>query len=92
MNIQVVKCSVDLLMGIMLLMSFVTGILKFTVLMRMLGLTGAVFPLAFLSDVHDWTGLALGILVAVHLFLNRGWIASVTKKILTGAYGSAQTW
>ncbi len=84
MDMQVIKWWVNLLMGIMLLVCFVTGILKFTELMRMLGLTGSVLPLAFLSVIHDWTGLALGILVAIHLILNRSWIVSMTKKMFSG--------
>jgi hypothetical protein len=44
-----------------------------------------VLPIALFSVIHDWSGLALGILVAVHLFLNRAWILSMTKKIIGGA-------
>jgi hypothetical protein len=84
MNMQIIKWCVNLAMGIMLLISFVTGLFKFTLLMRTLGLTNLVLPLALMSGLHDWSGLALGILVAVHLFLNRAWIMEMTKKILAG--------
>ena len=84
MNMQVVKWCVDLAMGIAFLFSFVTGFFKFTLLMRIFGLTDIVLPLARMSDIHDWAGIALGILVATHLFLNRAWILSMTRKILTG--------
>jgi hypothetical protein len=84
MNMQVVKWCVDLLMGIFFLISFVTGLLKFTLLVRMLGLTFVVLPSARISDIHDWSGLALGCCVAVHLFLNRRWIIAMTKKVLAG--------
>ena len=85
MNMQVARWCVDLAMGMAFLVSFVTGIFKFTLIMRVLGLTAVVLPLALMSDIHDWSGLALGILVAVHLFLNRAWIITMTKKILAGA-------
>ena len=90
MNMQVVRYCVDLSMGIVFLICFVTGIFKFTLLMRMLGLTGVVMPLALMSGIHDWSGVMLGIVVAVHLILNRGWILSMTKKMLGGAKGTQQ--
>ena len=88
MNMQVVRYCVDLSMGIIFLICFVTGLFKFTLLMRMLGLTGVVMPLALMSDIHDWSGVILGIVVAVHLILNRRWILSMTRKMLGGAKGT----
>jgi len=82
MNMQVVRYCVDLSMGIVFLICFVTGLFKFTLLMRMLGLTGVVMPLALMSDIHDWSGVILGIVIAVHLILNSRWILSMTKKML----------
>lgn len=81
---QVVKWCVDLAMGIVFLFSAVTGILKFTVLMRLSGFTDIVLPMALMSDIHDRAGIALTVLVAAHLFLNRGWIISMTRKMLAG--------
>ena len=83
MNMQVVKWFLDLAMGISFLVSFVTGFFKFTFLMRMIGLVDLILPLARMSDVHDWSGLALGFFVAAHLFLNRSWIVSMTGRILS---------
>ena len=85
MNMQVVKWSVDLGMGMTFLVSFITGFFKFTLLMRMLGLVDLVLPLALMSDIHDWTGLFMGFFVTAHLWLNRAWIVSMTGKILSGA-------
>lgn len=82
---QVVRYVVDLLMGGVFLICFVTGIFKFTMLMRVLGLTGIVMPLALMSDIHDRSGIFLGILVAIHLVLNRGWIVAMTRKIISGS-------
>ena len=73
---------VNCAMGISFLTSFVTGLFKFIFLMRMLGATNLVLPLALMSDIHDWSGLALGILVAIHLYLNRAWIMVMIKKTL----------
>lgn len=84
MNMQVVKWCVDLAMGIAFLFVAITGFFKFTILMRLSGFTDIVLPMALMSEIHDRAGIALSILVAVHLFLNRAWILSMTRKILAG--------
>ena len=84
MNIQVVKWCVDLAMGIAFLFSAVTGTIKFMVLLRVAGFSAIVLPMAQMSEVHDRAGIILSILVLVHLVLNRAWILSMTRKILTG--------
>jgi hypothetical protein len=76
-------------MGIFFLVSFITGFFKFTLLMRILGLTDLVLPLALMSDIHDRSGLALGFFVAAHLFINRHWIKTMTSKILRGEVRTA---
>ena len=85
MNGQVVKWCVDLGMGIAFLVSFITGLFKFTYLMRISGLVDFVLPLALMSEIHDWAGLALGFFVVTHLFLNRAWIITMTRKIISRA-------
>ncbi|MFA5348464.1 MAG: hypothetical protein WC294_10025 [Methanoregula sp.] len=84
MNMQVVKWCLDLGMGIFFLVSFITGFFKFTILTRAFGLTDIVLPLALMSDIHDWSGLVLGFFVAAHLFINRNWIRTMTRRILRG--------
>ena len=83
-NMQVVKWSVDLAMGIVFLFSVVTGLFKFTLLTRSFGLTDIVLPSAQISEIHDRAGITLCFLVAVHLFLNRAWILSMTRKMFAG--------
>ena len=85
MNKQVVRWCVDLAMGIAFLFAAMTGIFKFTFLMRISGFTDIVLPMALMSDIHDRAGFALTILVATNLFLNRGWIISMTRKVLAGS-------
>jgi len=84
MNMQVVKWYVDIGMGIFFLISFITGMFKFAFFMRLFGLTTRVLPIAQMSNVHDWSGLALGFFVAAHLVLNRAWIITMTRKVLSG--------
>jgi hypothetical protein len=84
MNLQVVKWAADLAMGGAFLVSFITGMFKFTYFMRLSGLTSLRLPIAQMSNLHDWSGLFLGLFVAVHLILNRGWIMAMTRKVLAG--------
>ncbi len=74
--------ALDLAMAIAFLVSFLTGLLKFTLLLRVTGLSAAVLPSALISDIHDWSGILLGCLVFFHLYLKRGWIIAMTRKIL----------
>lgn len=82
MNKQVIKWGIDLAMGVSFLICFITGMFKFTFFMRLFGLTSRVLPIAQMSVIHDWSGIALGFFVAVHLVLNRAWIITMTKKVL----------
>ncbi len=84
MKIRVLVWAVDLLMGIAFLVCFVTGLLKYTVLLQLSGLNQVVLPSAFLSDLHDQSGILLGLLVFIHLYLNRKWIIAMTGKIIGG--------
>jgi phosphotransferase system glucose/maltose/N-acetylglucosamine-specific IIC component len=81
---QVVRWGVDVAMGITFLITFITGLFNWTLLMRTLGLTDLVLPLALMSEIHSWAGLLLGIFVAIHLFINRAWIIAMTRKMVSG--------
>ena len=79
-----VKWLIDLLMGISFLVCFITGLLKYPVLLQLTGLNNVILPSALISDLHDWTGLLMGLFVFLHLVLNRRWIIATTKKVLAG--------
>ena len=83
-DMQVIRWCIDIGMAVLFVVVFVTGLFKWTLLMRALGLTDLVMPVALMSDIHDWAGLLLGFMVALHLFMNRAWIISITKKVLAG--------
>jgi cytochrome b subunit of formate dehydrogenase len=82
MDIKILKWLTDLGMGIAFAVCFITGLLKFSLLLQMTGLNNIVLPSALISDLHDWSGILLGLLVLFHLYLNRIWIAGMTKKVL----------
>ncbi|MGA2917643.1 DUF4405 domain-containing protein [Methanoregula sp.] len=84
MDTKMLKWSVDLALGVTFAICFVTGLLKFSLLLQMTGLNNLILPSALISDLHDWSGILLGLLVLVHLYLNRTWIIGMTKKVLGG--------
>jgi hypothetical protein len=89
MDRNVVRWGVDLAMGMAFVISFATGLLKFTVLLRLTGVNGMILPSAFISDLHDRSGVLLGLLVFLHLFLNRKWLVAMTRQVLGGEKADA---
>lgn len=73
--------AIDLALGSVFLASVLTGLLKFTILLRLSGLSSVVFPSALISDIHDWSGILLGALVFLHLYMNRRWILAMTQTV-----------
>jgi len=82
-----VNYLVDALMGAAFLASAITGLALFLYmpsgvrqggLQEFLGIAKRVW-----SDVHDWSGITLLILIAIHLVLHRSWIVSMTRALLT---------
>ena len=69
-----------------LLISFlivvVTGIMKFGVLLRAVGISldYASLPMARISAWHDWAGVAMLVFGLVHVIANFEWIISTTKS------------
>lgn len=79
-----VKWLVDILMGVTFGICFITGLLKYTVLLQLTGLNTIILPAALISNLHDWSGLFIGLFVFLHLLSNRRWIITTTKNILAG--------
>jgi cytochrome b subunit of formate dehydrogenase len=84
MDTKILHWSVDLALGVTFAICFVTGLLKFSLLLQATGLNDVVLPSALISDLHDWSGILLGMFVLLHLYLNRTWIIGMTKKVLAG--------
>ena len=84
MDRNFIRWSLDVIMAVAFTLSFVTGMLKFTLLLRMTGLGRIILPSAGISDLHDWSSVLLGVLVFVHLYLNRVEIMAMTKKVIAG--------
>jgi len=58
---------------------FFTGLLKFFEVWMRFESLDKIFP--FFSNIHDLSGVLLGILVFGHLYLQRKWIGVMTKKV-----------
>ena len=84
MNRQVVKWYLYLGMGGAFLVVLSPGFLSSPSSCGCSAYVDLVLPLALMSDIHDWAGLALGFIVAAHLVLNRAWIITMTRKIPVG--------
>jgi hypothetical protein len=68
-------------MGLSFISLVLTGLLKFPELQVFLGLFNYPLPWRTLSYLHDWSGVVLGALILIHLWLNRRWFAAETKKL-----------
>ena len=86
MNKNFVKYFIDLGLLISFLAVTITGIIKFRSFLSLFGISidYASIPIRILSKIHDWSGLAMAILVLIHLILNWNWIVSVTRTIFIG--------
>ena len=57
--------------------------MKWPGLVRIIGVHHRNIPL-FVTVIHDWSGLIMGILVLVHIVLHWKWIVSMTKSFFKG--------
>jgi len=76
------KYFVDIGLAISFFISLITGIFKFPGLTHYFRAVFRLIPTYYMSRLHDWSGLAIGILVFVHLVLNWRWITAMTKNML----------
>ncbi len=78
------KYAIDLGLAVSFTLCFITGIIKFPGFLRFIGATRHVLPMRDITLVHDWSGVAMGLLVLAHLILNYRWIIAVSKQLLSG--------
>jgi hypothetical protein len=75
------KYAIDLGMLVTFLLCFTTGILKFPGFLGFIRAARYVLPMLDITLIHDWSGVAMGILVFAHLLLNFSWIIAMTKQL-----------
>ena len=80
------KDTINWLVDIGLIITFilvaVTGIIKFPGLLSTFGIGYGNLPKAEVSMLHDWSGIAMAVLVIIHLALHWNWIVVTTKRYL----------
>jgi hypothetical protein len=79
-NKSIINYSVDLGMLVTSIIILTTGIIKFLNIWA--NLKGLSSIAAFLTELHDWSGIILGVFVFTHFALHWKWMIATTKKIL----------
>gem|GEM_PF-947899 len=82
MNVKQTKSLVDIGLILSFLICFITGIIKIPVLLKYLDLRFLDVPVFQITQIHDWSGIILGILVVIHLTLNWRVLVSLTAGLL----------
>jgi hypothetical protein len=62
------------------LLSFITGVIKFPEWTRFFSNVYLVISASLLSQIHDYSGIAMSLLVLAHLVLHWRWIVAMTKS------------
>lgn len=78
----------SLLLLIATIICVITGIIKWPGLISALGLTYRQVPVAIITDIHDWSGLLMTVLVMVHVYQFRGFIRRMARDFFS--YGVLQ--
>ena len=88
MNKADLNYFVDFLLFISFLVTAVTGLVLFLFFEEGVQRGGYQEFLGLIKHdwtmVHNWAGIAMVILAAVHLVLHWGWIVSMTKSVIKG--------
>lgn len=75
---------IDIGLLFLFIANFGTGFIKFLVkypaVLRVLGIQS--LPMYTLSEIHDWSGLFMGILILIHLLLHWRWIVAMTRALI----------
>lgn len=72
---------VDIGLVITFLLTFLTGLIKWPGLVKLLGENYLKLPLRAFTLIHDWSGLLMGVLVIIHIITHWKWIVRMTKTI-----------
>lgn len=83
MNKKTVIRLTSFLLLIVTIICVVTGIIKWPGLIPALGLTYRQVPVAIITDIHDWSGLLMTVLVMVHVYQFRGFIRRMVRTVIS---------
>ncbi len=72
-------------MTLAFLIILVTGVVKFLSVYHLLGFSYefsySIFGITALTELHDFSGLALILLILIHIRLNWGWVKGVFARL-----------
>lgn len=84
MNKAKMNYFIDIGLGVSFFVCFITGLIKWPGLIKLIGTaTYRNLNSKSISMLHDFSGLAMGILVIIHLILHWKWIVYMTKHIFS---------
>jgi len=73
---------IDIVMGITFLVSFLTGVIKFKVVLLFLAKIGVLFSTYWTNLIHEGAGLLMGVFVFIHLLLHFRLIKIISRNLL----------
>jgi hypothetical protein len=76
-----IKYAIDIGLLIAALLNFLTGIIKFPLLTNYFKSVSTIISWYTLSNIHDWSGITIVLLVVTHLIFNWSWIVAMTKSM-----------
>ena len=74
---------IDMAMAAAFITVFVTGIIKLPALYSFWGVNHRYMLTATTTVIHDQAGLALGLLIIIHIILHARWYWNVTRSFLS---------
>ena len=85
---QKINYIVDVLLLITFLITSITGLIKWRLLITSLGIANLYFvlPMGTIRLWHEWASFSMVILAWVHIILHWKWIVLTTKKIIKGGF------
>ena len=83
-NKSVINYFVDMGLALTFLITAVTGVFKMPLLFNLGLVAYRNFNMRLINGFHDWGGIAMTVLVIVHLALHWRWIVVMTKRLIGG--------
>lgn len=85
---QKINYFVDFLLLITFLITSITGLIKWRLLITSLGIANLYFvlPMGTIRLWHEWASFSMVILGWIHIILHWKWIFVTTRKIIKGGF------
>jgi len=84
MNKNSINYIVDWIAFIFFLITFITGIMRFSVVLSFIVINIGPVNVNLLNTIHRWSGVIAGVMILLHLILHWGWVVKNTKNLFRG--------